>query len=94
MKKINIYDLILLINTIERDEGLYMNKIQVMCESLNYAEGKLSDEFLFTIHMADLFYYKNNIGVMDIKAGFVDGRSDGGIDFIFANQETMYLLQG
>ena len=72
----------------------YMNKIQVMCESLNYAEGKLSDEFLFTIHMADLFYYKNNIGVMDIKAGFVDGRSDGGIDFIFANQETMYLLQG
>lgn len=70
------------------------NKIQSLCKNLNFPDGKLTDEFLFTIEMADLFYYKGNIGEVDIKAGYTDGAGDGGIDFIYTDNEKVYLLQG
>lgn len=69
-------------------------KIREMCKNIGIAEGKTSDEYLFTIQCADLFYYHGNIGQVDIKTGFVDGPRDGGIDFIFGDSETMYLIQG
>lgn len=69
-------------------------KIREMCKNIGVAEGRTSDEYLFTIQCADLFYYRGNIGQVDIKTGFVDGTRDGGIDFIFGDSETMYLIQG
>lgn len=74
--------------------GNATNKIVQMCKNLNIADGKMTDEFLFTINAVDLFYYKKNIGQVDIKTGFTDGANDGGIDFIYADGETMYLVQG
>ncbi len=70
------------------------NKIKSMCKNLNFPEGKLSEEFLFTIEMADLFYYKGNIGEVDIKTRYTDGAGDGGIDFICTDNDKVYLLQG
>ena len=69
-------------------------KILNLCKHINIANGKLSDEFLFTIKMVDLFYYKGNIGEIDIKTGFTDGANDGGIDFIYTDNDTLYLIQG
>lgn len=69
-------------------------KILNLCKDINLTEGKLSKEYLFTIEMVDLFYYKGNIGQIDIKSGFTDGSNDGGIDFIYTDDETMYLIQG
>lgn len=54
----------------------------------------MSEEYLFTLYAVDLFFYKNNIGEIDIKRGFVDGTNDGGIDFIYSDNETLYLIQG
>lgn len=39
--------------------------------------------------MVDLFYYK---GKIDIKTGFTDGANDGGIDFIYTDNDTLYLI--
>ena len=69
-------------------------KIKSMCKNLNFPEGKLSEEFLFTIEMADLFYYKGNIGEVDIKTRYTDGTGDGGIDFICTDNDKVSLLQG
>lgn len=70
------------------------SKILEMCKNLKFSEGKLSDEYLFTLNVVDLFYYKKNMGQIDIKTGFTDGPNDGGIDFIYSDNETMYLVQG
>ena len=67
------------------------NKVYGLCESLGISKGKLTDEYLFTIHATDLFFYKQNIGTMDIKTGFVDGAGDGGIDFIYSDNEILYF---
>ncbi len=69
-------------------------KIRNMCNNINISEGQSTDEYLFTLHAVDLFYYKRNIGEIDIKNGFTDGPKDGGIDFIYSDDETMYLIQG
>lgn len=69
-------------------------KILSLCQDLNLAEGKQTEEYLFTLEMVDLFYYKGNIGKIDIKTGFTDGTGDGGIDFIYTDDEVMYLVQG
>jgi len=69
-------------------------KILNLCKDINLTEGKLTKEYLFTIEMVDLFYFKGNIGQIDIKSGFTDGNSDGGIDYIYTDDETMYLIQG
>lgn len=69
-------------------------KILNLCNDLNIAEGKQTEEYLFTLEMVDLFYYKGNIGKIDIKTGFTDGTGDGGIDFIYTDDEVMYLIQG
>ena len=69
-------------------------KILNLCKDLNLPEGKQTEEYLFTLEMVDLFYYKGNIGKIDIKTGFTDGTGDGGIDFIYTDDEVMYLIQG
>ncbi len=65
-----------------------------MCKNLNFPDGKITEEYLFTLDAVDLFYYKRNIGQVDIKTGFTDGVNDGGIDFIYSDSDTMYLIQG
>lgn len=71
-----------------------LEKIRTLCKEAGFPEGKLTDEFLFTINAVDLFFYKRNIGQVDIKNGFTDGSNDGGIDFIYSDGATMYLIQG
>lgn len=69
-------------------------KIIEMCKDLNFSKGKLTDEYLFTLDAVDIFYYKKNIGQVDIKTSFTDGPNDGGIDYIYVDNDTMYLIQG
>lgn len=69
-------------------------KILELAKRAKIPEGKLNDEFLFTIQMVDYFYYNKNIGEQDIRENFVDGTSDGGIDYIFNSDDVMYLIQG
>ena len=71
-----------------------VEKIRNMCKNLNISDGKTTDEYIFTINAVDLFFYKRNIGEIDIKSGFVDGAYDGGIDFIYSDSDKMYLIQG
>ncbi len=70
------------------------DKIVSMLTSLHYPSGKKTEEYTFTLEAVDIFYYKRNIGEADIKLGFTDGPKDGGIDYIFSNDETLYLIQG
>ncbi|MDD6712226.1 MAG: AIPR family protein [Sharpea porci] len=70
------------------------NKIVSILTSLHYPNGKKTEEFTFTLEAVDMFYYKRNIGAADIKLGFVDGSRDGGVDYIYSNEETLYLIQG
>ena len=53
-------------------------KIRGLCKNIQFTKGKLSDEYLFTLDAVDTFFYKNNIGAMDIREGFTDGNNDGG----------------
>ncbi len=69
-------------------------KIRTMCDACGIAKGKQSEEYLFTLNAVDLFYFKRNIGQVDVKSSFTDGSNDGGIDYIYSDGETMYLIQG
>ncbi|MCR5196507.1 MAG: AIPR family protein [Pseudobutyrivibrio sp.] len=69
-------------------------KIRTICDACGIAKGRQSDEYLFTLNAVDLFYYKRNIGQVDVKSSFTDGPNDGGIDYIYSDGETMYLIQG
>lgn len=69
-------------------------KILNLCSDINISEGKQASEYLFTIEMVDLFFYKGNIGKIDIKTGFTDGTNDGGIDYVHTDDNVMYLIQG
>ena len=71
-----------------------IEKIKKMCQDIGISKGKTSDEFLYTVDAVDLFFYKRNIGKLDIKSNFVDGKNDGGIDFIYSSEDTLYLIQG
>ena len=73
---------------------LNKGKILEMCKRLSFPDGKMTDEFIYTIQAVDLFYYKNDICQSYIKEGYTDGANDGGIDFIYNDSETMYLVQG
>lgn len=70
------------------------DKILQICKKAGVSEGKLKDEYLFTIDAVDYFFYNQNIGVQDIRESFVDGTNDGGIDYIYADNDKMYLIQG
>ena len=70
------------------------DKIVSILDSLHFPQGKKSEEYTFTLEAVDLFYYKSNIGAADIKLGFVDGANDGGIDYIYSDDERLYLIQG
>lgn len=69
-------------------------KILEMCKNIGVSNGQTSDEYLFTLQAVDTFFFRGNIGQIDIKTGFVDGPHDGGIDFIYCDTDTMYLIQG
>lgn len=69
-------------------------KIKKLAQKAGIADGKLNDEFLYTIQMVDYFYYNKNIGEIDIRENYVDGTSDGGIDYILNIDDVMYLIQG
>ena len=69
-------------------------KLKTMCEACGVAKGRQSDEYLFTLNAVDLFFYKRNIGQVDIKTGFVDAPNDGGIDYIFSDGDSLCLIQG
>lgn len=71
-----------------------LKTIKQLMENANIAKGKLEEEYVFTVAACNLFYFKNNIGLSDIKAGFTDGANDGGIDFICTVDGTMHLIQG
>ena len=71
-----------------------MEKYKVLCKEANVPEGLINDNFLFTIENADYFFFNRNIGTVGIIEGFVDGSRDGGIDFIYNDDDNMYLLQG
>ena len=79
-------------------EGYVMSKehdkIVSMLKSINFPEGKMSPEYTFTLEAVDVFYYKGNIGAADIKTQFVDGKGDGGIDYIYTDGDTLFLIQG
>lgn len=70
------------------------DKLKRMCLKNSISEGKTKDEFLFNLNAVDYFYYNRNIGEQDILDCFVDGPKDGGIDYIFENDDIMYLIQG
>lgn len=69
-------------------------KIKDLAQKAGVSDGKLTPEWLFTLQMVDIFYYNRNIGEQDIRECFVDGASDGGIDYIKNIDDTMYLIQG
>ncbi len=69
-------------------------KIKGLAKKAGMSDGKLNNEFLFTLQMVDYFYYNKNIGEQDIRENFVDGSSDGGIDYILNKDDIMYLIQG
>ena len=71
-----------------------LKKIRSMAESLHLLKGLCDDEHLFTPALANLFYFNGNIGENDLSIDFVDGSNDGGIDFLFSKQETLFFLQG
>jgi len=56
--------------------------------------GKLTNEYMFTLFAIDLFLFEKNIGVSDIQNGFVDGANDGGIDFIYSDDDSIFFIQG
>ncbi|MCR5352913.1 MAG: hypothetical protein K6D98_01245, partial [Clostridiales bacterium] len=69
-------------------------KIMGLAKKAGVSNGKLNNEYLFTLQMVDYFYYNQNIGEQDIRENFTDGKADGGIDFIFNKDDIMYLVQG
>ena len=70
-----------------------IEKIRTLCDNFYYS-GNTADEFLFTASCVDYFYYSKNIGGGDLKDGLVDGSNDGGIDYIYADDSKLYLIQG
>ena len=71
-----------------------LEKIKALTNTLDFS-GNTSDEYLFTINCVDYFYYSGNIGKSDIIDGFTDGAYDGGIDFIYVEDENnIKLIQG
>ena len=69
-------------------------KIYELAKKAGISAGKLSEEYLYTLQMVDYFYYNRNIGEQDIRENFVDGTSDGGIDYILVKDDVMNLIQG
>ena len=70
------------------------NKIFELCKKAGISEGKLKNEYLYTVDVVDYYFYDGNIGEQDIKENFVDGPNDGGIDYIYTKDDQMYLIQG
>ncbi len=70
--------------------------LKSMCNDAGVKKGIYENpRFLFTIQQVSSFYFSDNIGVNDISEGFVDGCGDGGIDYIYKNDDgELFLIQG
>ncbi len=70
--------------------------LRSLCSDAGVAKGIYdNDRFLFTIQQVDSFYFYGNVGTNDISEGFVDGCGDGGIDYIYKNDDgELFLIQG
>lgn len=68
--------------------------IRNLAKELNLSDGLCDDEHLYTPALANLFFFNGNMGRNDLATCFVDGKGDGGIDFLYSDQEVLYLLQG
>ena len=68
--------------------------LKPLCKAAGLPDGKITDEYLFTLDAVNTFFYKKDIGQSTIRSQFVDGANDGGIDYIYTADETMYLIQG
>lgn len=73
---------------------LDISSVRPIAEQVIIQPGRLSDEYLFTLKAVSILFYKNSISARDIKSNFTDGPNDGGIDFIYADSNTMFLIQG
>jgi hypothetical protein len=78
--------------------GIFMtnktNLYKELCRQAGVTEGKLNDEYMFTIGCVDTFFFHKNISLVDISDGFVDGSGDGGVDFVLTEEDVLYLIQG
>lgn len=73
------------------------SSLKSMCRDAGVKKGIYENSrFIFTIQQVANFYFYDNIGVNDISDGFVDGCGDGGIDYIYKNEDDneLYLIQG
>lgn len=71
-----------------------LSKYKKLCKKAGIADGKLNDRFMFTLFVADLYYFENEIKISDIQDGFVDGSGDGGMDFITIYDDELKIIQG
>ena len=62
----------------------------------NSISGNTTNEYMWTLCYVNYFYYNGNIGPRDIKNHWTDERADGGIDYVYYddNHEEIYLIQG
>ena len=67
---------------------------KILGEKAGIKTGKLNKNFLFTLFCTDIFYYEKNIQINDIQVGFVDGKGDGGIDYITIHDDQLKIIQG
>ena len=77
-----------------RLNGENYDYLKPLCKAAGLPDGKITDEYLFTLDAVNTFFYKKDIGQSTIKSQFVDGANDGGIDYIYTSDDTMYLIQG
>ncbi len=62
----------------------------------NNISGSTTDEFMWSLWYVNCFYYEGNINPRDIKNHWTDGTGDGGIDYVYYDEdlEDVFLIQG
>lgn len=62
----------------------------------NNISGSTTDEYMWSLWYVNCFYYEGNISPKDIKNHWTDGAGDGGIDYVYYddNLDDVYLIQG
>lgn len=62
----------------------------------NNISGSTTDEYMWSLWYVNCFYYEGNISQKDIKIHWTDGTGDGGIDYVYYDEESndVYLIQG
>ena len=68
-------------------------KIRMLLKQANFS-GNITSKYLFTPNCVDYFFYERNIRESDLVEGITDGPDDGGIDFIYSDDDRIYIIQG